>query len=128
MKLLLDTHLLLWQASMPEQLSVDALKLIEQPSNELFFSVASLWEASIKFALRRKDFGYEPRQLRNGLLSAGFHEVQITSEHVIRMSELKLLHPDPFDRLLVVQAATENLTLVTSDKVVAQYSRQIRLV
>ena len=128
MNLLLDTHVLLWMASTPEKLSQEALGLVEQEANSLHFSVVSLWEASIKYSLGKKDFGYEPRQFRRGLLRAGLQELQITSEHVIRVSELQMLHRDPFDRLLVVQSQVEDLTLVTSDAAVAQYSRQIRLV
>ena len=75
MRLLLDTHLLLWAAGVPEQLPGDARTLIEQPENELVVSAASLWEVTIKRSLGRADFIVEPRQLRRGLLENGYTEL-----------------------------------------------------
>ena len=127
MGLLLDTHLLLWTAAMPERVSPEARALIDDPGNALLFSVIAIWETAIKYALRRQDFGYEPRQFRQSLLQAGFTEVEIRSEHAIAVSA-PALHRDPFDRLLVAQAAVEDLLLVTSDAAVAQYPGAIRRV
>jgi PIN domain nuclease of toxin-antitoxin system len=77
MKLLLDTHLLLWAAGHPKKLSKSARALIESPDNELFFSAASLWEIVIKRALGRDDFKVDPRLLRRGLLHNGDSELPI---------------------------------------------------
>jgi PIN domain nuclease of toxin-antitoxin system len=128
MKLLLDTHLLLWAASDPERLSADAQALIAEANNELFFSVASLWEIVIKRGLGRSDFQADARLLRRGLLDNGYSELPIVSEHVVAIDTLPSLHKDPFDRLLVAQATVEGVTLVTVDARVAQYPGPVRKV
>jgi PIN domain nuclease of toxin-antitoxin system len=78
MKLLLDTHLLLWAAGQPERLSTDARALLADPGNALLFSAASLWEIAIKRGLGRDDFRADPRLLRRGLLDNGYDEVPVT--------------------------------------------------
>lgn len=128
MKLLLDTHLLLWAAGQPEQLSATARTLLEDPLNELMFSAASLWEVAIKRGLGREDFRVDPRLLRRGLLDNGYSELPITSEHAVAVDGLPAIHKDPFDRILVAQSIVEGIALVTSDPVVAQYSGPIRKV
>jgi PIN domain nuclease of toxin-antitoxin system len=128
MKLLLDTHLLLWAAGRADRLSAEARRLIEAPENELFFSVASLWEVVIKRGLGREDFKADARLLRRGLLDNGYSEMSIGSEHVVAIENLPPLHKDPFDRLLVAQATTEGVTLLTTDKLVAQYPGPIQSV
>jgi len=126
MKLLLDTHLLLWAASDPNRLSVRARTLINNSEQELLFSAASLWEVAIKRGLGRKDFHVDPRLLRRGLLDNGYSELAITSEHVVAIQSLPPIHKDPFDRLLVAQATVEAISLLTVDPVVAQYPGPIR--
>src|SRR5437870_11613101 len=104
MKLLLDTHLLLWAAGQPEQLPAVARQLLDDPRNELYFSAASLWEIAIKRGLGRDDFQVDARVLRRGLLDNGYNEIAITSEHAVFIDSLPMLHKDPFDRILVAQA------------------------
>ena len=128
MKLLLDTHLLLWSAGKPERLSTEARALIEALDNELFFSSASLWEVVIKRGLGRDDFKVDARLLRRGLLDNGYSELPIGSEHVVAIDNLPAIHKDPFDRILVAQAQVEGITLLTTDTTVAKYSGPIRLV
>ena len=128
MKLLLDTHLLLWAAGRPDRLSAAALKLINAPANELLFSAASLWEVTIKRGLGRSDFQADPRLLRRGLLDNGYGELPVLSDHVVAIESLPPIHKDPFDRLLVAQATVEGITLLTADSVVAQYSGPVRMV
>ena len=101
MKLLLDTHLLLWAAQGVEHLPMDARTVMGEPENELFFSVASLWEIVIKSGLGREDFKVDPRVLRRGLLDNGYRELPILSEHAVAVVNLPPIHKDPFDRLLV---------------------------
>jgi len=127
-KLLLDTHLLLWAAGQPERLSAKALALIEPPENELFFSAASLWEVAIKRGLGRADFKVDARLLRRGLLDNGYSELPIGSEHVVAMDNLPPIHKDPFDRILVAQAQVEGITLLTADPSVARYPGPVRSV
>ncbi|WP_250658693.1 type II toxin-antitoxin system VapC family toxin [Alkalimarinus coralli] len=121
MKLLLDTHILLWAAGEPRRLSEKALALINSQENELFFSVASLWEVVIKNALGRKDFKADASVLRRGLLDNGYIELPIASEHAVTVGSLPLIHKDPFDRILIAQAITEGFTLVTADSTIIKY-------
>jgi PIN domain nuclease of toxin-antitoxin system len=128
MKLLLDTHLLLWAAGQPERLSSKALALIEPSENELFFSAASLWEIVIKRALGRADFRVDARLLRRGLVDNGYSELPIASEHVVAIDNLPPIHKDPFDRILVAQAQVEGIILLTADPVVAGYPGPVQSV
>lgn len=128
MKLLLDTHLLLWAAGNPERLSKKARALIEKGEHELFFSAGSLWEIVIKRNLGRDDFKVDARVLRRGLLDNGYSELPIASEHVVAVDGLPQHHKDPFDRVLVAQAIVEGFTLLTSDPTVAAYGGSIVLV
>ena len=128
MKLLLDTHLLLWAAGEPKRLSKTARTLIGNPENELLFSAASSWEVAIKRRLGRKDFKVDARLLRRGLLDNGYSELPIISDHVVATESLPLLHRDPFDRILVAQATVEGVTLLTIDSLVSQYAGPIRTV
>ena len=128
MKLLLDTHLLLWAAGPCERLSEVARAMIESPDNELFFSAASLWEIAIKRGLGRDDFQVDTRLLRRALLDNGYHELPISSAHAVAIDVLPALHRDPFDRLLLAQAMVEGITLLSADAVVAQYPGPVRKV
>jgi PIN domain nuclease of toxin-antitoxin system len=128
MKLLLDTHLLLWAAGQQNRLSAAALKLIDDPANELLFSAASVWEVAIKRGLGRSDFQADPRLLRRGLLDNGYGELPILSDHVVAIDSLPPIHKDPFDRLLVAQAMVEGITLLTADSLMAQYRAPVRMV
>jgi PIN domain nuclease of toxin-antitoxin system len=128
MKLLLDTHLLLWAAGQPKRLPAVARKLMEDPRNEPMFSSASLWEIAIKNGLGRDDFQVDARLLRRGLLDNGYGELPITSEHAVAIDGLPPIHKDPFDRLLVAQSMVEGITLLTSDPLVARYPAPVRKV
>ena len=128
MKLLLDTHLLLWAAGSPERLSQDAYELLNDPDNDLLFSAASVWEIAIKRGLGRDDFRVDPRLLRRGLLDNGYNELAISSAHAVAIDLLPPLHKDPFDRILLAQSLVEGLTLITSDPMVARYPGPIRRV
>jgi PIN domain nuclease of toxin-antitoxin system len=127
-KLLLDTHIVMWAARDSPRLSAEAAALILDTANDLAFSVASLWEISIKAALGRADFQIDIRSLRRRLLAEGYREYTIEGEHAAVAASLPLLHKDPFDRMLVAQAVIEGVVLLTSDPVVARYPGPIRLV
>ena len=128
MKLLLDTHLLLWAAGQPERLSAAAKLLLEDPDNELLFSPASLWEIAIKRGLGREDFRVDVRLLRRGLLDNGYKEVAITSAHAVAVDGLPPIHKDPFDRILVAQSMVEGILLLTADSMVSQYPGPVQRV
>jgi PIN domain nuclease of toxin-antitoxin system len=131
-RLLLDTHLLLWAAagetgpSGPMPGAAEAL--IIDPENELCFSAASIWEVSIKAGLGRADFRVDPHALRRGLLDNGYVELPVTSAHAAAVGQLPAIHQDPFDRMLVAQATAEGAVLLTSDAAVADYPGPIRRV
>jgi PIN domain nuclease of toxin-antitoxin system len=125
---LLDTHLLVWAAKHPERLSQEAVRLIRDPLSQLLFSAVSIWEIAIKHSLGRGDFFAEPEAVRERLLSSGYRELALTSLHGIGVVSLPPIHQDPFDRILIAQATAEGITLLTSDKKIAQYPGPIRKV
>ena len=126
MRLLLDTHLLVWAMGDPERLPTGCAAMLEDPSNNLVFSVASLWELVIKQALGRPDFNLEPSLLRQALLGGGWQELPIEASHALAVSQLPPLHRDPFDRLLLAQAQVEGLLLLTADSQLSLYPGPIR--
>jgi PIN domain nuclease of toxin-antitoxin system len=126
MKLLLDTHLLLWAAGEPDKLPLAAMAEIENADNDLMFSAASLWEVAIKRSLGRADFTVDPRLLRRGLLDNGYHELAVTSEHAVAVDGLPPIHKDPFDRMLIAQSIVEGITLLTVHDLVARYPAPVR--
>lgn len=121
MNLLLDMHVLLWSAERPDMMSEAADQLIKDPSHRLWFSVASIWEVTIKRRLNRPDFGTDPGVLRAGLLANGYEELPIEGRHIPALAGLPNHHADPFDRLLLCQAITEGMRLVTVDAGVIAY-------
>lgn len=121
MKLLIDTHLLLWLALGSGKLSTQARAVIEEPGNSLFFSAASIWEVAIKRGLARDDFTVDPHLLRRGLLDNGYEELAVDSRHAAATLDLPPLHKDPFDRILVAQAMVEGMALATADEALARY-------
>ncbi len=127
MSFLLDTHILLWVAGAPDRLSTDARALIENPTTDLIFSAASLWEIAIKNKLERADFSVDPRLLRRKLLENSYTELAITGAHTVAVDLLPPIHKDPFDRILVAQAQVEGMTLLTADEVVGRYPGPIRV-
>ncbi len=126
MKFLLDTHVLIWGALYPYHLSLAVQEEILDPLNEIFFSAVCIWEVSIKYACGRKDFPVEPRALRRSLIDNGYTEIAITSTHALAVGALPPIHRDPFDRILIAQAISEGITLLTADAVVAKYPGPIR--
>lgn len=128
MRLLIDTHLLLWSAGQSARLSPQARSLIGDLDNELLFSAASLWEIAIKAGLGRRDFRVDATRLRRGLLINGYGELAVTGEHAVAVTGLPAIHRDPFDRLLLAQSIVEGITLLTSDAVIAQYPAPVRQV
>ena len=128
MRLLADTHVLLWAMDHPRRLSKVAVSLLTDEENELFFSPLSIWEVSIKGSLGRRDFNLDPSNLRRGLLNNGYTELPVNSDHAIAVQSLPKLHKDPIDRLLIAQTTVEGITLLTSDRQVAKYPGPIRKV
>lgn len=121
MKLLLDTHLLLWAAATPDRLSGGARAMIDRSDAEPMVSAASLWEVAIKTGLGREDFQVDAAILRRGLLEHGYAELPVNGAHATAVAGLPNIHKDPFDRILVAQAQLEGITLLTTDAIVARY-------
>jgi|SRR6185437_7827611 len=126
MKLLLDTHLLLWATEDSPKLPALAKRLIGSPANELIFSAVSIWEIAIKHAKGTGRFEAAPQLVREGLLENGYSELAISGKHAIAVGYLESIHKDPFDRLLIAQAMVEGITLLTSDAMIARYPGPIR--
>lgn len=126
MKLLLDTHLLIWAADDIKRVSPDARVLMADTENELLFSVVSIWEVAIKCGLNRPDFQVDARKLRRGLIDNGYIELPILGEHAVAIDGLPSIHKDPFDRMLIAQAMVEGVTLISNDATVARYPGVVR--
>lgn len=121
MRVLLDTHVLLWAKAQPERLSAMAREVIVDRETQPVFSVVSLWEVVITSAASKGEFVVDADQLRWELLQDGFEELEITAPHVLEVGRLPVLHGDPFDRLLVAQARVEGLTIMTADRAITAY-------
>ncbi|MFO0686139.1 MAG: type II toxin-antitoxin system VapC family toxin [Sandaracinus sp.] len=118
MRLLLDTHVVLWAVSEPERLSEPARKAFLAPRNTLYFSVVSAWEMEIKRSLGKLDV---PSSFDEELARLRLEELPVRLAHTRGLRELPDHHRDPFDRLLVAQARAESLVIVTADPLVSRY-------
>jgi len=127
-RLLLDTHLLLWSATGSDRLTKSALELLEDERAELLFRAANIWEVAVKASLGRRDFEFNPAVLRRALIENGYVEIPISGVHASPIADLPPIHRDPFGRILIKQAAEEDATLLTVDKTIAKYPGAIRLV
>ncbi len=128
MRLLLDTHLLLWAAANSKRLPRTARELLEDETNEVYYSAASIWEIAIKSSLGRKDFRVDLASLQSVLPDMDFIELPVTAAHAAGITKLPLIHRDPFDRLLIAQSIAEPLTLLTNDSVLGRYRGGVRIV
>ena len=127
MRFLLDTHLLVWALANSARVPRQVRDLIEDSGNEVIFSAVSVWELAIKYSRGRGDL-VDPRVFRSELLTLGYAELPVTSEHSLAILSLPLLHNDPFHRILIAQAIAEGITLLTIDAIIAQYPGPIRRV
>ncbi len=128
MRLLLDTHVLLWALGDPGRLDAGTRDLLEDSGNTVLFSAASIWEIAIKAALGRADFAVRPEQVVQAARMTGFVELPIGADAAARVAGLPAHHRDPFDRLLVAQAVAEPAWLLTADPLLPPYSELVRLI
>ena len=128
MRVLLDTHILLWALGQPEKLPRVARAMLEAGSDEFFFSAASIWEVAIKAQARRIDFQVSPLEILIAARNSGLAEMPMRADHAARVHQLRLHHKDPFDRILVAQAIGEPVRLLTVDTVLARYSELVQVV
>ena len=127
MRLLLDSHTLIWAADDPAKLSATARAPIRDAANDRLLSAATIWEIAIKHALG-KDMPISAGDAINYFREAGYEELAVTPRHAAYVENLPPLHADPFDRILVAQALTVPLRLVTHDKKVAAYGGVVLVV
>lgn len=126
MRLLLDTHTLLWWQTADPRLSSSALAAISAEENEIFVSAASAWEIAIKTRMGKLDSIPEAAARFGELIAAdGFTHLSITHRHALRAGAHPATHKDPFDRMLAAQAELEGLCLVTTDPVFAGFGTQV---
>jgi PIN domain nuclease of toxin-antitoxin system len=118
MRLLLDTHVLLWWLANNPRLSAYARTVIADSDNQVFVSAVSSWEIEIKRAIGKLE---APEDLLGAIAANDFERLDIKIEHSLRLRELPLHHNDPFDRMLIAQALYEDLTLLSGDKKIALY-------
>ncbi len=128
MRILLDTHILLWTISTPERLDPQARAAILSADNDVLFSAASIWEIAIKAGLRRADFLADPGVVTQEAIDIGFIELLVGSAVAARVADLPPIHRDPFDRLLIAQAVEEPAMLYTADARLLGYSDLVRRV
>lgn len=124
MKYLLDTHVLLWFLTENcENMSEHCQEILLNEQNTLYFSKVSIWEMAIKYSLGKPDFDYNPQEIVNELLRLGFRVLDVDIAHLYAIVDLPLLHQDPFDHLLIVQAEQEKLQFLTADRAILQYDK-----
>jgi PIN domain nuclease of toxin-antitoxin system len=128
MKFLLDTQFVLWVPVDAPNIRSQARSILSDPANEIAFSVSSIWEIAIKRALQRPNFMFDPREIRRLLIENGYEELTIQSKHAVAVDSLPPIHKDPFDRILIAQAMVEGITLLTANRVIAQYPGPIKRV
>jgi PIN domain nuclease of toxin-antitoxin system len=124
-RLLLDTHVLLWALIEPMKLKAEIRAVLEDADHEVLFSAASVWEIAIKAALGRSDFLVPPATILEAARASGFVELPVRSAAALKVASLPLHHRDPFDRLLVAQAMTEPASLYTADARLRAYSELV---
>lgn len=129
MRFLLDTHVWLWTLTAPQRLPPDTRSLLQDPVNQLVLSAASTWEIAVKYRLGKLPLPEPPaRFIPPRLVRDGITELPIQHHHTLAVADLPQHHNDPFDRLLIVQAQIERLTLVSADQKLASYQLDLRLI
>ena len=121
MNLLIDTHVLLWYLIDDSQLSVSSIRKIENPSNNIYASIASLWEIAIKINIGKLDLHIPFKKLQKEVLNNNFTILPIEFTHTVQLSKLEPIHRDPFDRILISQALVENFTIISKDTTFSAY-------
>ena len=126
MRLLLDTHVLVWCLSGDRRLPPATAELIRNPATDVYFSAVSIWEVAIKSALGK--LRADANVMLKYLVDEGFKELPVMARHTVATVTLPMHHRDPFDRLLVAQSRMESLRLLTNDKIMALYGEPVVLV
>ncbi|MBV8451648.1 MAG: type II toxin-antitoxin system VapC family toxin [Deltaproteobacteria bacterium] len=128
MRLLVDTHVLLWAIAEPQKLPGTSQAKLEAAENEVLFSAASIWELAIKLQIGRLVLPIGLEDLMDAAKIMGFTELPVSAAHAAGVWHLPLYHRDPFDRLLVAQAIHEPARLLTADRALSQYSNLVEVI
>lgn len=128
MRLLIDTHVLLWALAQPRRIPKKTRLLLESPDHDVLFSAASLWELAIKVGAGRLAPGVPLDEVPAAAEAMGFVELPVRGAHAVRLATLPPHHRDPFDRLLIAQAMSEPARLLTVDTVMRQYSDLVEII
>lgn len=128
MRLLLDSHVLLWWIENSKKLPDKARTILSDVNNVAYFSACSIWEIAVKLSAGAYDLLVDPAQLSAALTDGGFMELPILSSHAAKVAELPGHHRDPFDRMLIAQSWVEQLALITHNKMLTRYSDTVVLV
>jgi PIN domain nuclease of toxin-antitoxin system len=122
MKYLLDTHTVLWFFDLVDKLSENVLKAIVDPVNEKYVSIVSAWELAIKISLGKLAFDGGVGNFFNVIAENGFILLPVKENHIKQIEMLPFIHRDPFDRILIASAMSENMSLITADVNIHQYN------
>ena len=122
MKYLLDTHTIIWHFDDSKKLSQKAINIADNPESRLYICSVSIWEIAIKMNLGKLNLNFSLDKLLEAIKESDVHILQIEDEYLNRLSELPYIHKDPFDRLLISTALTEDLTIITIDENIKKYS------
>jgi PIN domain nuclease of toxin-antitoxin system len=122
LKLLIDTHVLLWALCLPDKLKEQTIEIIQNENNIIYVSIATLWELQIKESINKIKL---PDDFFDVLTEAGYEILPITVQHLKELKVLPNHHRDPFDRILIAQAKTEQLKLITQDQEIFKYEVQV---
>lgn len=128
MRILLDTHLVLWAVTADPQLGATAQHLLLDPDSQIYVSAATIWEVAIKHRKHPQVMPIAPDVLIDACVQSGFNWLDVNVHHARATAQLPLLHADPFDRMLVAQAMQEPMVLLTRDRQITAYSELVRLV
>jgi len=124
MNILLDTHALIWFITEDSKLPLASKKLIEDPKNSCFVSIATYWEMSIKYSLDRLNLKDSLERIFEIIEESGFELLPITSSHILTVSKLAFHHRDPFDRMIIGQAINEGMKIMSKDAQFESYSSE----
>jgi PIN domain nuclease of toxin-antitoxin system len=121
MRILIDTQAFIWFVENDKQLPSKIKRELEDSENSIIISIASLWEMSIKMTLDKLQLGCDIEEMINRVYRNGFEILPILPEHIIKLSTLTYFHRDPFDRIIISQGLTENMVIISSDKIFDNY-------
>ena len=121
MRILLDTQAFIWFVENDIQIPAKIKKYIENSENTIIVSIASLWEMAIKMTLGKLFLSCDIKEMTEKIYNNGFEILPILPEHIIKLSTLEYLHRDPFDRIIIAQGLTEDMPIVSSDKIFDNY-------